>query len=92
MLADAVERAKKVGLSRRLNSKIIVATNILGRIYKIDQLSKIISKIDQNSIAELKQYRTPPNGVHQTLAAACLLLGYGFTEVKVVKSLFLHCY
>lgn len=84
MLEDAVERARKAGLSRKLNSKIVVATRILGRIYKIDKVSKIVSKIDHKSLAELKKYQTPPNGVHQTLVAAFLLLGFGYDDVKVL--------
>ncbi|XP_076080166.1 uncharacterized protein LOC143050957 [Mytilus galloprovincialis] len=82
MLEDAVEQTKKSGLNQPLNSKIVVATRILSRIYKIDKISKIVSKIDQRSLAELKMYQTPPNVVHQTLVAASLLLGYGLEEVK----------
>ncbi|CAC5409820.1 unnamed protein product [Mytilus coruscus] len=82
ILEDAVEQAKKAGHTRRLNSKIVIATRILERICKIDKISKIVSRIDQRSLAELKMYHTPPNGVHQTLVAASLLLGYGLDEVK----------
>lgn len=91
MLEDAVEQTKKSGLNQPLNSKIVVATRILSRIYQIDKISKIVSKIDQRSLAELKMYQTPPNVVHQTLVAASLLLGYGLEEVKVTYVALFSC-
>ena len=83
LLEAAVERAKQAGFSRTLHSKIIIATRLLGRIYKIENDSKTGSGIDQKSLSELKKYQVPPNGVHQTMVAALLLLGYGLDQIKV---------
>ncbi|CAG2233428.1 unnamed protein product [Mytilus edulis] len=39
---------------------------------------------DNRVVGEIRQYNTPPNGVHQTIMAALMLMGYDPSEVKIL--------
>lgn len=39
--------------------------------------------LDQKTIAEIKSYTSPPDGVHQVMAATFLLLGSPEKQVRV---------
>ncbi|KAJ8306537.1 LOW QUALITY PROTEIN: hypothetical protein KUTeg_017082 [Tegillarca granosa] len=65
LLAKAIKRARSVNFDKKLDMQILVATRVLNRLNRIEHLSKNVLQLNQNVLTEMKQYPTPPTGVHQ---------------------------
>ncbi|KAK3091122.1 hypothetical protein FSP39_017265, partial [Pinctada imbricata] len=86
MLRDAIVRAQKHNSNMSLTVQILLATRILEHLNRVKKISSTVLELNQNAITEMKKYQKPPDGVHQSLAAAFLLLGEKPKELKKWKS------
>jgi len=83
MIEEAIDRANATNDKASLKLQILMASKILGRLSKVQRKSLEGNGPDQNTLIELKQYATPPPGVHHTLTALFLVLGDDIETLKV---------
>ncbi|XP_069128085.1 titin homolog [Argopecten irradians] len=74
-LERAIRKAKKADDGKAITIQIILASQLLKRLNRIERLSRTVLQINQNALTEMKKYVTPPLGVHESLHATFLLLG-----------------
>ena len=74
---------KSESLKRKLNLQMQMATKIQEQLKRIEKLKHEVMALDQRTIAEIKSYATPPDVVHQVMAATFLLLGSPESSLKV---------
>lgn len=82
-LTKAIHRAKKVNYKKALTVQIMIATNILKRLSRIEKISESILDLNQNMLTEMKKYQTPPTGVYEALLTTFILLGEDMKSMKV---------
>lgn len=79
----ALARAKAANFDNQLDLQIVVAQRLRDQLARIEKLRHSVLNMDQKTIAEIRTYSNPPEGVHQSLMGAFLLLGHPMKEVKV---------
>lgn len=72
------------------DQQIIHAKRLRDRLAAVRTMQEMVRNTDNRMIGELRQYNTPPVGVHQTVMASLLLLGYSSAEIQVISSLTMH--
>ena len=82
-LEKAVTAAEKEGFDKKLGLQFQMAKKVLEQLRRIEKLRHAILDLDQKTIAELKSYSNPPDGVHAVMAATMMVLGNSEKEVKV---------
>ena len=82
-LEKAVSAAEKEGFDKKLGLQFQMAKKVLEQLRRIEKLRHAILDLDQKTIAELKSYSSPPDGVYEVMAATFLLLGNTEKELKV---------
>ncbi|CAG5127543.1 unnamed protein product, partial [Candidula unifasciata] len=82
-LEKAITRAKRANSNHDLDAQIALAVRLRDHLAKIDRLRHAVLTMEAKTIAEIRSYSNPPDGVHQCLIATCLLLGYQYKEVKI---------
>ena len=82
-LEKAVDAAEKEGFEKKLGLQMKMARKVMEQLRRIEKLRHAILDLDQKTIAEIKSYSKPPDGVHQVMQATFLLLGNSEKEVKV---------
>ena len=82
-LDKALARAKAANFDNQLDLQIVVAQRLRDQLARIEKLRHSVLNMDQKTIAEIRTYSNPPDGVHQSLMGAFLLLGHSMKEVKV---------
>lgn len=85
-LDKALARAKAANFENQLDLQIVVAQRLRDQLARIEKLRHSVLNMDQKTIAEIRTYSNPPDGVHQSLMGAFLLLGHTMKEVKVWKT------
>ena len=74
-LEEAIQEVEENGLARKLGLKLAMARKILERLRRIEKLRHVLRHLDQQIIAEIKSYASPPEQVHQVMLATFVLLG-----------------
>ncbi len=82
-LEDAVKRAEAAGLEKKLGLQLGMAQRVLEQLKRIEKLKHEIMQLNQKTIAEIKSYSHPPEGVHQVMMASFVLLGDDPAKLKV---------
>ncbi|XP_063401444.1 uncharacterized protein LOC134685570 isoform X1 [Mytilus trossulus] len=82
----ALARAKAANFDNQLDLQIVVAQRLRDQLARIEKLRHSVLNMDQKTIAEIRTYSNPPEGVHQSLMGAFLLLGHPLKEVKVWRT------
>ncbi|XP_033739119.1 uncharacterized protein LOC117326479 [Pecten maximus] len=85
-LERAIRKAKKVNDGKAIDIQIILASQLLKRLNRIERLSRTVLQINQNALVEMKKYITPPTGVHEALHATFLILGEQPSSLTTWKS------
>lgn len=85
-LDKALARAKAANFDNQLDLQIVVAQRLRDQLARIEKLRHSVLNMDQKTIAEIRTYSNPPDGVHQSLMGAFLLLGHSMKEVKVWRT------
>ena len=85
-LEKAVDAAKADGFEKKLGLQFQMALKVLEQLRRIEKLRHAILNLDQKTIAELKSYKDPPEGVYEVMAATFLLLGNVEKELKVIPT------
>lgn len=83
-LDKAILQAKKAK-DPSLDVQILLAQRLRERIAVMRRIRDTVMKTDPKTINEIRKYNTPPDGAHQSIAAALLLTGYPLKEVEVLK-------
>lgn len=83
MLDDAIAKAKNANFDHMLDLQIAMAKKLREQLARIEKLRHQVLSMEQKTIAEIKSFSSPPDGVFQTMQAAFLLLGHTKKEVKV---------
>ncbi|KAL3869217.1 hypothetical protein ACJMK2_041926 [Sinanodonta woodiana] len=84
-LKRAIAAAKAVNQDHQLDLQIALAQRLKEQLEKIEKLRHAVLNLDSKTIAELKTYQNPPDGVHQTMMATFILLGNSSKELKQWK-------
>lgn len=90
-LDKAIARAKAANYDSLLDLQIVMAGRLRDQLHRIEKLRHSVLNMDNRTIAEIRTYGNPPDGVHQSLQAAFLLLGHSKKDVKV-GTLKIHLY
>ncbi|KAL5022837.1 hypothetical protein ScPMuIL_001992 [Solemya velum] len=81
-LTSAIKAAEAVNFNNQLDLQIALAARLKDRLQRIEKLKHSVLSMDQKTVAELKTYSNPPDGVHQSLMATFLILGHPLKDVK----------
>lgn len=90
-LDKAIARAKAANYDSLLDLQIVMAGRLRDQLHRIEKLRHSVLNMDNRTISEIRTYGNPPDGVHQSLQAAFLLLGHSKKDVKVGTSI-IHLY
>ena len=82
-LKQAIARAKEVNYEHQLDLQLALANRLKDQLERIEKLRHSVLNLDSKTIAEIKTYSNPPDGVHQTMMACFILLGNTPKEVRV---------
>ena len=82
-LKKAIARAKEVNVDHQLDLQLALANRLKDQLERIEKLRHSVLNLDTKTIAEIKTYSNPPDGVHQSMMATFILLGNHPKEVKV---------
>lgn len=85
-LDKAIARAKAANYDSLLDLQIVMAGRLRDQLHRIEKLRHSVLNMDNRTISEIRTYGNPPDGVHQSLQAAFLLLGQSKKDVKVWKT------
>ncbi|XP_062611507.1 uncharacterized protein LOC134273317 isoform X4 [Saccostrea cucullata] len=85
-LDKAIARAKAANYDSLLDLQIVMAGRLRDQLHRIERLRHSVLNMDNRTIAEIRTYGNPPDGVHQSLQAAFLLIGHSKKDVKVWKT------
>jgi len=86
-LEKAVAAAEKAGMERRLGVQLAMARRILEQLRRIEKLRNAVMNLNQQTIAEIKSYSSPPVAVNHVMTATFLLLGESEKRMQVGHSL-----
>jgi hypothetical protein len=79
----AVARAEEVNFDNRLDTQLGLGHKLIVQLEMLEKLRHAVLNLDSKTIAEIKSFPHPPEGVHQTMMATFLLLGNTPKEVAV---------
>lgn len=82
-LESACDAAEKHQLQKKLGLQLKMAVKVRDQLRRLEKLRHAIMNLDQKTIAEIKSYAKPPEGVHKVMIATFLLLGNSEKELKV---------
>ena len=82
-LEKAVDTAEKKGFKKKLGLQFKMAVQVRDHLRHLEKLRHAILDLDQKTIAEIKSYSKPPEGIHKVMVATFLLLGNTEKELKV---------
>lgn len=82
-LKKAIARAKEVNYEHQLDLQLALANRLRDQLERIEKLRHSVLNLDSKTIAEIKTYSNPPDGVHQSMMATFILLGNTPKEVRV---------
>ena len=85
-LKKAITRAKEANFDHQLDLQLALANRLKDQLERIEKLRHSVLNLDTKTIAEIKTYSNPPDGVHQSMMATFILLGNTPKEVKVSQS------
>ncbi|XP_048760115.1 uncharacterized protein LOC125669562 isoform X3 [Ostrea edulis] len=85
-LDKAIKRAKEANYDSLLDLQIVMAGRLRDQLHRIEKLRHSVLNMDKRTVSEIRNYGNPPDGVHQSIQAACLLLGHTKKEVKEWKT------
>ncbi|XP_025109760.1 uncharacterized protein LOC112573518 isoform X2 [Pomacea canaliculata] len=85
-LEKALKNARAVNFDHHLDLQIAVASRLHEHLARLEKLRHSVLDMDQKTVAELKTYGSPPEGVHQSMMATFLLLGSPLKDVKVWRT------
>ena len=83
LLKKAIARAKEVNHEHMLDLQLALANRLKDQLERIERLRHAVLNLDTKTIAEIKTYSNPPDGVHQSMMATFILLGNTPKEVRV---------
>ena len=86
VIEEVVEIKKRSDDKGMLEITLMVAHKIIDRQTRKEKYSKMELEINQITLTEIKQYSSPPEGVHECIMATLLLLGDNIEEMKVILS------
>ncbi|XP_053394142.1 uncharacterized protein LOC123525111 isoform X3 [Mercenaria mercenaria] len=81
-LKKAIARAKEVNYEHQLDLQLALANRLRDQLERIEKLRHSVLNLDSKTIAEIKTYSNPPDGVHQSMMATFILLGNAPKEVR----------
>lgn len=81
-LIKAIERAKQCNYEHQLDLQLALANRLRDQLERIAKLRHAVLNLDTKTIAEIKTYSNPPDGVHQSMMATFILLGNTPKEVR----------
>ncbi|XP_052776433.1 uncharacterized protein LOC128214157 isoform X3 [Mya arenaria] len=81
-LKKAIARAKEVNYDHQLDLQLALANRLRDQLERIEKLRHSVLNLDSKTIAEIKTYSNPPDGVHQSMMATFILLGNTPKEVR----------
>ncbi|XP_053398594.1 uncharacterized protein LOC123558094 isoform X2 [Mercenaria mercenaria] len=81
-LKKAISRAKEVNYAHQLDLQLAMANKLRDQLERIEKLRHSVLNLDSKTIAEIKTYSSPPDGVHQSMMATFILLGSAPKEVR----------
>ncbi|KAL4236002.1 hypothetical protein ACF0H5_004390 [Mactra antiquata] len=81
-LKKAIARAKEVNYDHQLDLQLALANRLKDQLERIEKLRHSVLNLDSKTIAEIKTYSNPPDGVHQSMMATFILLGNTPKEVR----------
>ncbi|XP_052257258.1 uncharacterized protein LOC127862250 isoform X3 [Dreissena polymorpha] len=81
-LKKAIARAKDVNYDHQLDLQLALANRLRDQLERIEKLRHSVLNLDSKTIAEIKTYSNPPDGVHQSMMATFILLGNTPKEVR----------
>lgn len=67
----------------QLDLQLALANRLRDQLERIEKLRHSVLNLDSKTIAEIKTYSNPPDGVHQSMMATFILLGNTPKEVRV---------
>ncbi|KAK3091800.1 hypothetical protein FSP39_022723 [Pinctada imbricata] len=82
VIEEVVEMKKRSDEKGMLELTISVAHKIIDRLTRKEKRTKIELGINQITLTEIKQYSSPPEGVHECIMATLLLLGDNIEDLK----------
>lgn len=85
-LKKAIARAKEVNYEHQLDLQLALANRLKDQLERIEKLRHSVLSLDTKTIAEIKSYKSPPDGVHQSMMATFILLGNTPKEVRDWKT------
>ncbi|CAC5409821.1 unnamed protein product [Mytilus coruscus] len=85
-LDRAIVLASAINEDRSFDQQLIHAKRLRDRLAAMRTMQDMARNTDNRVVGEIRQYNTPPNGVHQTIMAALMLMGYDPSEVKTWKN------
>jgi len=82
-LEKAIAAAEKAGMEKRLGVQLAMARRILEQLRRIEKLRNAVMNLNQQTIAEIKSYSSPPVAVNHVMTATFLLLGESEKRMQV---------
>ncbi|XP_060594843.1 uncharacterized protein LOC132749161 isoform X2 [Ruditapes philippinarum] len=76
VLEKAIQRVEASPYKRQLNAYLNRAYYLKKHQNELDTFRHDISDLDQSTISEIRSYHHPPNGVHETMCATYMIIGY----------------
>ena len=67
----------------QLDLQLALANRLKDQLGRIERLRHAVLSLTTPTIAEIKSYGNPPDGVHQSMMATFILLGNSPKEVRV---------
>ena len=86
-LKKAIARAKDANFDHHLDLQLALANRLRDQLERIEKLRHSVLNLDSKTIAEIKTYPKPPDGVNQSMMATFILLGNTPKEVRVSYAL-----
>jgi len=84
-LEKAIAAADKAAMEKRLGVQLAMARRILEQLRRIEKLRNAVMNLNQQTIAEIKSYSSPPVAVNHVMAATFLLLGESEKRMQVCQ-------
>ncbi|XP_060596861.1 uncharacterized protein LOC132750828 isoform X4 [Ruditapes philippinarum] len=81
VMRKAFARAEEVNFDNRLDTQLGLGHKLIVQLEMLEKLRHAVLNLDSKTIAEIKSFPHPPEGVHQTMMATFLLLGNTPKEV-----------
>ena len=74
-LKKAIKEAENRRLTQHLQNELVKARELLASLQRIEDLKHSVLNMDGGTMAEIRRYSKPPEGVHSVMIATLLILG-----------------